>query len=105
MTSSRSASSEPLHDPRDDNIANSRNSRAGVSMGSKNTPGLRTGTVRNRSYVRQYCPSNKEFHMHADLTWQRTIDRQTDLRRQARCWRLCVRRADLDPAQIIRAQR
>ena len=43
--------------------------------------------------------------MHADLTWQRTIDRPTDLRRQARCWRLCVCRADLDPAQIIRAQR
>jgi hypothetical protein len=43
--------------------------------------------------------------MHTDLAWQRTIDRQTQLRRQARCWRLCVRHTDLDPAQMIRAER
>jgi hypothetical protein len=43
--------------------------------------------------------------MHIDFPWQRTIDRQDSLRREARCWRLCMHRTDIDPAQLIRAER
>jgi hypothetical protein len=45
--------------------------------------------------------------MHTDLTWQRTIDRQTHLRREARRWRLRVRvpRTDHDPSARIRSVR
>jgi hypothetical protein len=43
--------------------------------------------------------------MHADIAWQRTIDRQTQLRGKARSWRLCMRTTDLHPDQMIRAER
>jgi hypothetical protein len=35
--------------------------------------------------------------MHTDLAWQRTIDRQSYLQRQARSWRLSGRRSTIDP--------
>ena len=40
--------------------------------------------------------------MHTDLNWQRTLDRQTHLRREARRWRLRVRArgADTDPVGL-----
>jgi hypothetical protein len=43
--------------------------------------------------------------MHTDLAWQRTIDRQSSLRREARSWRLCVRPGDVDPTQLLSADR
>ena len=43
--------------------------------------------------------------MHADIAWQRTVDRRTQLHGKARSWRLCVRPTDIHPAQMIRAGR
>jgi hypothetical protein len=39
--------------------------------------------------------------MHTDFAWQRMIDRQDHLRRDARSWRLCARHSEIDPAQLV----
>ena len=41
--------------------------------------------------------------MHADIAWQRTVDRHTQLNGKAHSWRLCVRPASVHAADGISA--